>query len=137
MFRLYQTLLSLPTHLILTCSILPYKRNIKYFLMSGECLIISQSKLHLHILSDTTRNPVHWDHDLHATRQKYSYYLLFQTPIRETARSQPRVRKNILIKSKRHKGSLRHLEPGLILTLTKIHPRIEVLACRKQAQSSH
>jgi hypothetical protein len=29
------------------------------------------------------------------------------------------------------------LEPALILALTRIHPRIEVLACQKQAQSSH
>jgi hypothetical protein len=29
------------------------------------------------------------------------------------------------------------LEPNLILALTKIRPRIEVLACQKQAQSSH
>jgi hypothetical protein len=28
-------------------------------------------------------------------------------------------------------------EPNLILTLMKICPRIEVLACQKQAQSSH
>jgi hypothetical protein len=28
-------------------------------------------------------------------------------------------------------------EPALILALTKIHPRIEVLACQKQAQSFH
>jgi hypothetical protein len=30
-----------------------------------------------------------------------------------------------------------NLEPALILALTKIRPRIEVLACQKQAQSSH
>jgi hypothetical protein len=30
-----------------------------------------------------------------------------------------------------------NLEPVLILALTKIRPRIEVLACQKQAQSSH
>jgi hypothetical protein len=29
------------------------------------------------------------------------------------------------------------LEPALILGLKKIRPRIEVLACQKQAQSSH
>jgi hypothetical protein len=29
------------------------------------------------------------------------------------------------------------LEPALIPALTKIRPRIEVLACQKQAQSSH
>jgi hypothetical protein len=30
-----------------------------------------------------------------------------------------------------------NLEPVLILALTKIRPRTEVLACQKQAQSSH
>jgi hypothetical protein len=30
-----------------------------------------------------------------------------------------------------------NLEPALILALTKIRPRIEMLACQKQAQSSH
>jgi hypothetical protein len=30
-----------------------------------------------------------------------------------------------------------NLEPALILALTKILPRIEVLACQKPAQSSH
>jgi hypothetical protein len=29
------------------------------------------------------------------------------------------------------------LEPALILALTNIRPRAEVLACQKQAQSSH
>jgi hypothetical protein len=35
-----------------------------------------------------------------------------------------------------HRNRL-NLEPPLILALTKIRPRIEVLACHKQAQSSH
>jgi hypothetical protein len=34
-------------------------------------------------------------------------------------------------------GTQEPLEPALILALTKIRPRIEVLACQKQAQSSH
>jgi hypothetical protein len=33
--------------------------------------------------------------------------------------------------------NLLNLEPALILALTKIRPLIEVLACQKQAQSSH
>jgi hypothetical protein len=39
------------------------------------------------------------------------------------------------IKTK-HRNRL-NLEPALILALTKIRPRIEVLACQKHAQSSH
>jgi hypothetical protein len=33
--------------------------------------------------------------------------------------------------------NLLNLEQALILALTKIRPQIEVLACQKQAQSSH
>jgi hypothetical protein len=33
--------------------------------------------------------------------------------------------------------NLLNLEPALILALTKIRSRIEVLACQKEAQSSH
>jgi hypothetical protein len=36
----------------------------------------------------------------------------------------------------KHNNRLK-LEPALILALTKIRPRIEVLTCQKQAQSSH
>jgi hypothetical protein len=36
----------------------------------------------------------------------------------------------------KHRNNL-NLEPALILTPAKIRPRIEVLACQKQAQSSH
>jgi hypothetical protein len=43
------------------------------------------------------------------------------------------VRENILHQSKRNTWTL-NLEPALILALTKIRPRIEVLACQKQAQ---
>jgi hypothetical protein len=62
----------------------------------------------------------------------------------QTSGLQPVVRNNILmgmqklllsIKTK-HRNRL-NLEPALILALTKICPRIEVLACQKQAQSSH
>jgi hypothetical protein len=35
------------------------------------------------------------------------------------------------------KGNRLNLEPALILALTKIRSRIEVLACEKQAQPSH
>jgi hypothetical protein len=46
------------------------------------------------------------------------------------------VLENILTSIKtKHRN--RFLEPALILALAKIHPRIEVLACQKQAQSSH
>jgi hypothetical protein len=47
----------------------------------------------------------------------------------------PGVRKDILIKT----GNRNRLnpEPALILALKKIRPRIEALACQKQAQSSH
>jgi hypothetical protein len=46
---------------------------------------------------------------------------------------------NILQQSKRNTGIswTLNLEPALILALTKIRPRTEVLACQKQAQSSH
>jgi hypothetical protein len=46
---------------------------------------------------------------------------------------QPGVRENALNQNKTQE----QFEPALILTLTKIRPRIEVLACQKQAQSSH
>jgi hypothetical protein len=34
-------------------------------------------------------------------------------------------------------GNRLNVGPALILALTKIRPRIEVLACQEQAQSSH
>jgi hypothetical protein len=46
----------------------------------------------------------------------------------------PSLRENILIKTKHN---CMNREPGLIVALMKIRPRIEVLACQKQAQSSH
>jgi hypothetical protein len=36
----------------------------------------------------------------------------------------------------KHKNCL-NLEPALIFVVMKIHPPAEVLACQKQAQSSH
>jgi hypothetical protein len=45
-------------------------------------------------------------------------------------RASPGVRENIL-------RNRLDIEPALILTLTKIRPRTEVMACQKQAQSSH
>jgi hypothetical protein len=46
------------------------------------------------------------------------------------------VRKHVtLIKTKQR--TRLNLEPALILTLTKIRPRTEVLACQKHAHSSH
>jgi hypothetical protein len=47
------------------------------------------------------------------------------------------VGENILLQSKRNTGTCLNLQPALILALTKIRPGIEVLACQKQAQSSH
>jgi hypothetical protein len=46
------------------------------------------------------------------------------------ARIPPAVRENI-------ERNRLNLEPALILALKKIRPRIEALACQKQAQSSH
>jgi hypothetical protein len=49
--------------------------------------------------------------------------------------SRPGVREDVLEVTRTHYTE--PLEPALILALTKIRPRIEVLACQKQAQSSH
>jgi hypothetical protein len=38
---------------------------------------------------------------------------------------------------KMEKGKCLKLDPALILALMKICPQIKVLACQKQAQSSH
>jgi hypothetical protein len=45
-------------------------------------------------------------------------------------------RKHLTSIKMKHSNCLNH-EQTLILTLAKIHPQIEVLACQKQAQSSH
>jgi hypothetical protein len=57
---------------------------------------------------------------------------------------QPGVRQDILEGTRKHLTSIKtkhrnrlNLEPALILALTKIRPRIEVLAFQKQVQSSH
>jgi hypothetical protein len=45
-------------------------------------------------------------------------------------------RKQLTSIKTKHRNRM-NLEPALILALTKIRPRSEVLACQKQAQSSH
>jgi hypothetical protein len=47
-----------------------------------------------------------------------------------------RTRKHLTSIKPKHRKRL-NLEPALIFALTKIRPRTEVLACQKQAQSSH
>jgi hypothetical protein len=55
--------------------------------------------------------------------------------------NKPGVRKDILEGILKYfisiKTKHRNREPTLILALTKIRPRIEVLACQKHAQTSH
>jgi hypothetical protein len=46
------------------------------------------------------------------------------------------MRKHLASIEMKHRNHL-NLEPALVLILTKICPRTEVLACQKQAQSSH
>jgi hypothetical protein len=70
--------------------------------------------------------------DICQSISKYQY--LYQLPI--PIGTPGGARKHLTSIKMKHRNRS-NLEPALILTLKKIRPPIEVLACQKQAQSSH
>jgi hypothetical protein len=64
-------------------------------------------------------------------------HIFYSSGAQHGLRVTPKVRKNILHRSKAEHMNRLNLEPALILAFTKIRLRIELLAYQKQTQSSH